>query len=121
MNLILSPAAECSLAYILRNDESVGIKLFNQLKYKLPYEPLPNDRTPKKFFYANLINELKKENYEIFRLKSGEFRGYRVFYLIDDKNDVIYILEIFKRSESTYDKNHMEKLKKLYILYYTNR
>jgi mRNA-degrading endonuclease RelE of RelBE toxin-antitoxin system len=123
MNIRLSKPAEVSLAYIIQNDKETGERIFAQLKHRLPNDPYPDVNDENDLFHSEIVKALEKEGIEIYRLKSKEFLGYRVFYIVDEEKRLIYILEITRRGEHTYamGKVPIRTIKGLYIEYYANR
>lgn len=123
MTVEFSIPAETSLAYIIREDKDLGIRIFGQLKYRLPLNPYPDVDDEKGLFQAELVKALEKEGMGIYRLKSQEFLSHRVFYIVDEEADLIYILEIIKRTKDTYKLSsmHIQSIKQLYTAYYTDK
>lgn len=123
MSVEFSIPAETSLAYIIREDKDLGGRIFGQLKYRLPLDPYPDVDDKNDLFQAELVEFLEKEGMDVYRLKSREFHKYRVFYIVDEDEDLIYILEIVKRTSHTYKlhSSHMQTIKRLYREYYTDK
>ncbi len=123
MLIDLSKPAEKSLAAIISENREIGEAIFNQLYNRLPYDPYPDIDDEDDLFHSTLVESLNREGYEVYRLKSREFRGYRVFYIVDEDENLIYVLEIVKRRSDTYKLNaqHMQTIKSLYIQYYTQK
>lgn len=123
MNVKLSKPAEESLAYILAYDKNLGLKIFKQLKHRLPYDPYPDIDDENDLFHSTIVKNLEKEGLEVHRLKSKEFLSYRVFYIVDEEKDLVYILEVVERNSETYKMGakHVRTIKDLYTKYYLNR
>jgi len=119
----LSKPAEESLAYILHQNKEIGRKILGQLKHRLPYDPYPDIDDEQDLFHSEIVKSLEEEGIEVQRLKSREFSGYRVFYIVDEDEYLIYVLEIVQRSLETYDVTtpHMQRIKDLYIRYYISK
>lgn len=119
----LSKPAEESLAYILRENKQLGMKILGQLRHRLPYDPYPAIDEEKDLFHSEIVTSLEKEGIEVRRLKSREFIGYRVFYIVDEDEQLIYVLEVVQRSGKTYDPTapHIQTIKHLYIQYYVSK
>ena len=119
----LSQPAEESLAYILNDTRKIGIKIIGQLKNRLPYDPLPDIDNERDLFHSEIVKSLENEGFEVYRLKSREFYDYRVFYIVDDDVQKIYVLEIVERTNKTYDlfTPHMQRIRNLYIQYYLSK
>jgi mRNA-degrading endonuclease RelE of RelBE toxin-antitoxin system len=119
----LSKPAEESLAYILHQNKEIGRKILGQLKHRLPYDPYPDIDDEQDLFHSEIVKSLEEEDVEVQRLKSREFSGYRVFYIVDEDEYLIYVLEIVQRSLKTYDITtpHMQRIKDLYIRYYISK
>ena len=119
----LSKPAEESLAYILHQDRELGMKILGQLNHRLPYDPYPGIDDEQDLFHSEIVTSLEKEGIEVRRLKSREFSGYRVFYIVDEDEYLIYVLEIVQRSLKTYDVTapHMQRIKDLCIRYYVSK
>lgn len=122
-NVRLSKPAEESLAYIIHESENIGQKIFGQLKHRLPYDPYPEINEENDIFHSELVKALKRKDFEVHRLKSKEFLDFRVFYIVDEEENLIYILEIVKRKSNTYnlDSRHMKTIMDLYIKYYLDK
>ena len=112
---------QVSLAYIINQDIELGKKIFNQLKDRLPYDPYPEIDDEQDLFRSVIVRSLEKRGMEVYRLKSRDFHNYRVFYIVDDDEYKIYVLEVVPRSAKTYiiATPHMKTIKDLYIQYYT--
>lgn len=123
MSVEFSIQAETSLAYIIHEDKGLGARIFGQLKYRLPLDPYPDVNDEKDLFQAELVKALEKEGMDIYRLKSKEFLSHRVFYIVDEDEDLIYVLEIVKRAKETYKLSsmHIKSIKQLYFEYYTDK
>lgn len=123
MSVEFSIPAETSLAYIIREDKDLGGRIFGQLKYRLPLDPYPDVNDGNDLFQAELVKALEKEGIDVYRLKSKEFQKHRVFYIVDEDLDLIYILEIGRRAEDTYklSATHIQSIKQLYTAYYTDK
>lgn len=119
----LSKPAEISLAYILRENKELGTRILGQLKFRLPYDPYPDIDSEQDLFHSEVIQSLEREGFEVHRLKSREFIGYRIFYIVDDDECLIYVLELVERTSKTYDitEPHMQRIKDLYIQYYISK
>lgn len=115
----LSKPAEESLAYILHQNKEIGGKILGQLKHRLPYDPYPDIDDERDLFHSQIVDSLEREGIDVHRLKSREFSNHRVFYIVDDDEHKIYVLEIVQRTAKTYDIStpHMERIKDLYIRY----
>lgn len=98
-------------------------RLVGQIKRRLPYDPYPDKDDSDDYFTAVLFDALKQEGIDVYRLKSREWKRYRLFYLVDEDNGLIYILEIVLRDDKTYrlSEKHVDTIKELYIKYYVNR
>ena len=123
MKVELSIPAETSLAYIIHEDKDLGIRILGQLKYRLPLDPYPDVDDANDLFQAELVEFLKKEGIDVYRLKSREFLGHRVFYIVDEEADLIHVLDIVKRTKYTYKRSstHIQTIKQLYFEYYTDK
>jgi len=119
----LSKPAQISLAYILRQNKEIGRKILGQIKHRLPYDPYPTIDAEQDLFHSEIVQSLEKESIEVRRLKSKEFSGYRVFYIIDENEHLIYVLELVLRSSKTYivSAPHMQRIKELYIQHYISK
>jgi len=119
----LSKPAEESLAYVLHQDKELGMRILGQLKHRLPYDPYPDIDDEQDIFHSEIVTSLQKERIDVHRLKSREFSNHRVFYIVDDDEHKIYVLEIVQRTAKTYDIStpHMERIKGLYIRYYVTK
>ena len=123
MRVELSKPAQISLAHIIHEDETAGKSIIAQLKFRLPLDPYPDIDNPNDLFRSAPFKNLQKLGYDIFRLKSSEFKKYRIFYIVDEDSSIIYILEIIKRDDKTYNLSgkHINTIKDLYIEYYTKK
>lgn len=123
MKVELSSAAVKSLDSIIRNNKNLGARIFGQLKHRLPLDPYPDVNDKNDLFQAELVEFLEKEGIDVYRLKSREFLGHRVFYIVDEEADLIYVLDIVKRTEDTYKRGstHIQSIKQLYFEYYTDK
>lgn len=119
----LSKPAQESLAWILHENEELGKKILRQLKHRLPYDPYPEIDDEQDLFHSEIVKSLEKEAIEVRKLKSTEFANYRVFYIVDDDEQLIYVLEVVKRSAKTYDIStpHMQRIRDFYIKYYVSK
>jgi len=123
MEIKLSIPAEKSLEHIIKNNLSLGKRIFSQLKDRLPLDPYPDD-PENELFHSKPFKALERDGYDIRILKSKEFfKLYRIFYIVDEPAEIIYILEIVKRSRNTYElsSEHVKIVKDLYIRYYTHK
>ena len=119
----LSRPAEESLAYILQENKEIGMKILGQLNHRLPYDPYPTVDDEQDLFHSEIVRSLERESIEVRRLKSKEFSGYRVFYIVDEDEHLIYVLELVLRSPKTYivSAPHMQRIKELYMQYYISK
>lgn len=123
MEIKLSIPAEKSLEHIIKNNPSLGERIFSQLRYRLPLDPYPDD-PENELFHSKPFKALERDGYDIRILKSKEFfRSCRIFYIVDEPAEIIYILEIVKRDDDTYkfSSEHVKTIKDLYIRYYTHK
>jgi len=123
MKVKLSKSAEESLAYIIDFNKTLGQRIYKQLTKRLPLDPYPDTDNQNEIFHSMLFMALKKKGFDVLRLKSSEYFKYRVFYIVDEDVNCIYILDIVERSILTYELNtsHVETIKRHYIEYYQNR
>lgn len=123
MQVELSIPAQTSLAYIIHEDKDLGVRILGQLKHRLPLDPYPEIDNENDLFQAELVKALEKEGIDVYRLKSREFLSYRVFYIVDEDADLIYVLDIVKRTKDTYKlhSTHIQSIKRLYTEYYTDK
>ena len=123
MEIKLSIPAEKSLEHIINNNPSLGKRIFSQLRDRLPLDPYPDD-PENELFHSKPFKALERAGYDIRILKSKEFFGScRIFYIVDEPAEIIYILEIVKRDDDTYklSSEHVKTIKDLYIRYYTHK
>lgn len=123
MYVKLSKSAEESLAYIIHSERKLGQRIYMQLSQRLPLDPYPDACNQNETFHSTVFKALEKQGFDISRLKSSQFIKYRVFYIVDEDVDCIYILDIVERNDATYKLNakHIENIKRHYIEYYQNR
>jgi len=123
MNIELSVFAERALDRIISENKNLGTRIFAQLKNRLPLDPYPDVDDKNDLFQAVLVEFLEKEGIDVYRLKSREFLSHRVFYIVDEDEDLIYILGIVKRTKETYKLSsmHIQTIKQLYLEYYTDK
>lgn len=123
MEIKLSKPAEKSLELIIKENPSLGKSIFSQLKDRLPLDPYPDD-PENEIFHSKPFKALERGGYDIRILKSKEFfRSCRIFYIVDETIEIIYILEIVKRDYDTYklSSEHVKTIKDLYMKYYTHK
>ena len=97
---------------------------YEQLTNRLPYDPYPTNNTDKNNkFEAMQFKALVKQGFNVLRLKAANFFQYRVFYIVDERERLIYILEIVKRDNNTYnlDAQHVATIKDLHDKYYKTK
>jgi len=123
MRVTLSKSAEESLAGIISSNKTLGQRIYKQLSTRLPLDPYPETKNHNDVFHSTVVNALEKQGFDISRLKSSQFIRYRVFYIVDEEFDTIYILHIVERDKATYrlDSEHIETIKRHYINYYSSR
>lgn len=123
MNIELSVFAERALDRIISENKNLGTRIFAQLKNRLSLDPYPDVDDKNDLFQAVLVEFLEKEGIDVYRLKSREFLSYRVFYIVDEDADLIYVLDIIKRTKDTYKLHsmHIQSIKRLYTEYYTDK
>lgn len=107
----------------IESDRITALKIYKQLTKRLPFDPHPNIKNKNEIFHSMPFMALKNEGIDVSRLKSSEYLKYRIFYIVDEDADCIYILHIVEKSPTTYelDTSHIETIKRLYIEYYTNK
>lgn len=105
------------------SDRKLGKSIFMQLSKRLPFDPYPNIDSRKETFQSMPFMALKAEGIDVTRLKSSEYLKYRVFYIVDEDADCIFILHIVEKNLATYnlDSEHVKAIKKHYFEYYQNR
>ncbi len=114
-----SVPSERSLAEIKAKDYNLAKRIISQIERRLPYDPYPDDDS-KDYFTAMLFKALEQDGYDVWRLKSQKWRNYRVFYLVDEDKELIYILDVVLKDDDTYRPatGHVDTIKQLYIGYY---
>lgn len=123
MNSKLSIPAEKSLENIRKENPPLEKKISALLKHRLPFDPYPDD-PENELLHSYPFEALEKNGIDIRILKSKElFESHRIFYIVDEPAEIIYILEIVKRNVNTYklSSEHIKTIKDLYISYYTHK
>ena len=118
MKLRFEPFAEQAIHDIMQNDQKLGFKILARFKMLevYPFIHYFGEYT----IDSDTIEFLKKEKYDIKRLRCSEFDFIRTFYFVDDINEVVIVCEIMRRDENTYnpDAPHIERIKKTYAKYF---
>lgn len=110
---ILQPAEE-ALAWIMRDNESVGYAILVRIN-KLGAEPFPHEFGIVKVNSESVI-ELRKQEYDVRKLSCTEFRKYRIFYFVDEAAQWVVVCEIIRRDADTYSDTapHIIRIKEAY-------
>ena len=112
---------------IYKNTSSFSAPSINELRIEMHSSmkapQRPDTQNIGETFHSEIIKNLAKEGYDIRRLKSSDFSGFRIFYIVDEDCSLIYILEIIPRNNDTYKSNspHYTTVKRLYVDYFTNK
>ena len=116
MKLRFEKPAEEALERIMKTKKQLGYDMLARLEV-LKTEPYPH------FFGDYTINSqavqiLIKDGFDIRTLKCSEFHRYRIFYFVDEGNDIVVVCEIVMRKTDkiTYGKKaaHIERIKAAY-------
>jgi mRNA-degrading endonuclease RelE of RelBE toxin-antitoxin system len=121
--IILSAPFSKALNKLAAKDPDTVKRILAQLRYRLPLDPYPDEQGQDDIFHSTIVKNLEIDGYHVSRLKSLLFNKHRIFYLVDDDYNLIYVLEIALRDSTTYDRNspHYRTIKTLYLEYFQNR